>query len=96
LKEFTGETGRKPRAVMDQDKIKTINKEVYRRFPEIKGKKPKVQVLKLSNKRGPEQTKTYLLVYGSQASTSTHQVLSRMVRVVATDEGVIVKITTSK
>ena len=81
---------------MDQDKIKTINKEVYRRFPEIKGKKPKVQILRLSTKRGPDQAKTYLLVYGSQVSTSTHQVLPRMVRVVATEEGVIVKITTSK
>ncbi|OGO27395.1 MAG: hypothetical protein A2Z16_04305 [Chloroflexi bacterium RBG_16_54_18] len=81
---------------MDQDKIKAINKEVYRRFPEVKGKKPKVQVLKLSNKRGPDQAKTYLLVYGSQVSTSNQQVLPRIVRVVATEEGVIVKITTSK
>ena len=76
---------------MDQDKIKTINKEVYRRFPEVKGKKPKVQVLKLSNKRGADQVKTYLLVYGTQVSTSNHQVLPRMVRVVANEEGVIVK-----
>lgn len=81
---------------MDQDTIKQINREVYRRFPEIKGKKPKVQLLRPSNKRPADQAKTYVLVYGSQVKLDAHQELSRVVRVVAREDGQIVKITTSK
>lgn len=81
---------------MNQDIIKTINQVVYRRFPEVKGKKPKIQLLKLSGTRSAENEKKYLLVYGSQANLSDHQILSRLVRVVATEDGRIVKITTSK
>lgn len=81
---------------MDQETIKLINKEVYRRFPEVKGKKPKIQVLKLTNKRQLDQSRTYLLVYGAQVRVAADQSLPRVVRVVARDDGVIVKITTSK
>ncbi len=81
---------------MDQEIIRKINKEVYRRFPEIKGKKPKIQLMKNAEKKNNGRPQSYLLVYGSQVSTVTGQSMSRMVRVVATDAGEIIKITTSK
>ena len=81
---------------MDQEIIKIINKEVYRRFPEIKGKKPKIQVLKLSEKKTIIKPKTYLLVYSGQVNTDTNKLLPRLVRVMATEQGEILKITTSK
>lgn len=81
---------------MDQETIKLINREVYRRFPEVKGKKPKIQVLKLTNKRHVDRARTYLLVYGAQVKIDANQSLPRVVRVVARDDGMIVKITTSK
>jgi hypothetical protein len=81
---------------MDQEIIRKINKEVYRRFPEIKGKKPKIQLMKSTEKKNNGRPQSYLLVYGSQVSTSTGQSMSRMVRVVATEAGEIIKITTSK
>jgi hypothetical protein len=81
---------------MDQEIIRKINKEVYRRFPEIKGKKPKIQLMKNAEKKNNSRPQSYLLVYGSQVSTVTGQSMSRMVRVVATEAGEIIKITTSK
>lgn len=81
---------------MDQDTLKSISKEVYRRFPEVKGKKPKIQLLKPSNKRTVHQAKTYLLVYSSQVKIDDQLTLPRLVRVIVTGDGQIVKITTSK
>jgi hypothetical protein len=85
---------------MEQKVIDAISQEIYRRFPEVKGKKPKVQAQRISNSQANAKTpnnssRTYLLIYQSQATTSTHKTLPRLVRVVADKQGKILKITTS-
>jgi hypothetical protein len=81
---------------MEQALIKAINQEVYRRFPEVKGKRPKVQVQQLSKNRAINKAKTYLLIYSSQVQTSSNATLSRIVRVVVNASGEILKISTSR
>lgn len=81
--------------MMKQDIIRSISQEVYRRFPEFAGRRPKVQ-----EQRAPGQTgtasQTYLLTFQTKASLPGKKSLSRWVRVVVNGDGKIIKITTSR
>jgi hypothetical protein len=72
---------------MDSKLIETINKQVYRKFPEVNGVKP------TTSPRPGDQT---LLVYKGVAQTADGRSLPRAVRVVVDVAGSIVKMTTSK
>jgi len=90
------------KAGMDLETIKTINKRIFRHFPDLKGIKPKIR------KRNPPQPKrsppgdgvpkgpTFLLTYQSNAKSEKGVVIPRWVRVVITQKGKILKITTSR
>jgi hypothetical protein len=80
---------------MDQKTIQAISKQIYDRFPEVKGKKPKVRFQKSSGSRSIARHSTYLLTYNSNAKTATNKSLPYSVRVVANEEGKILKITMS-
>ena len=80
---------------MNRDLIKAINQEVYRRFPEVEGKQPKVRQQNSSGERSEAKATTYLLIYQGHVTTSTNRIMTRLVRVVANDQGKILKITTS-
>ena len=54
---------------MNREVIKSINGKVYRRFPEVKGKAPKIQEQRKSAKAS-DSSSTYLLIYSSQIKTS--------------------------
>lgn len=71
---------------MDHTLLHPINQEVYRRFPELRGVKPKMQKL-------AENT---LLIYQSQVCLPDNKLLQRSVRVVVNEQGKIVKISTSR
>lgn len=79
---------------MEQKIIQSISKEVYKRFPEVNGKKPKVRLQRQSGKGAPPG-QTYLLTFSTKVNTSTNKSLPRLVRVVANAQGKILKITTS-
>lgn len=80
---------------MNRVLLLSINREVYRRFPEMKGVRPKMQA-RSSPKALPEGLeKTFVLVY--QTPAAPPQVpISRTVRVVVSAEGKILKISTSR
>ncbi len=80
---------------MNHDLIRAINQEVYRRFPEVEGKQPKVRQQNSLRKQADAKATTYLLIYQGQVTTSTNRSMTRLVRVVANDQGKILKITTS-
>jgi len=82
-------------AMMNERMVQAISDEVHRRFPDLKGKKPKVQPLRLSEGRSISKVSTYLLIYQGQATTSTRKVLPYSVRVVANEKGEILKISMS-
>jgi hypothetical protein len=75
---------------MDADILSRICAQIYVKYPEVKGVRPKVHA----------QTKVggtnHLLIFTGSAKASGGKVLSRVLRVVVTDEGKIIKVTTSK
>jgi len=80
---------------MNRELLQSINREVYRRFPEMKGVRPKMQS-RSSPKALPEgQDKTFVLVYQMLAAPPEVPI-SRTVRVVVSGEGKILKISTSR
>jgi hypothetical protein len=72
---------------MDSKLIDGINKQVYKKFPEVSGCKPAITT------RPGDQ---YLLVYKGSAVTADGHPISRTVRVVADAAGKITRMTTSK
>jgi hypothetical protein len=77
---------------MDNTTLTTINQEVYRRFPEIRGVKPRLQKL----------DRNILLIYQVKVNipdekVSNHTVaLNRSIRVVLNDRYEILKISSSR
>ena len=72
---------------MDSRIIDTICKAVYARFPEVKGARPSVQNL----------TKTQvLLIFKASVKTANGSAMQRIVRVTASKDGRISKMTTSR
>lgn len=81
---------------MDEKLVNTISEQVYRRFPEFDGKKPKVR--RQLNPQGKQSKSniTYLLTYQSTAKVQGGKTIQRYVRVVADHNGKIIKTTTSR
>ena len=80
---------------MDAKTIKTISTQVYRKFPELAGVQPKVR--QQQAKSAPiDADPTYVLTYNTKVEVRDGVSLTRLVRVVATPQGSILKITTSK
>jgi hypothetical protein len=72
---------------MDNHTLQSICDEIYRRFPEVKGARPKVSAYSGSQ---------VLLIFTGKATTADGKSLSRTVRVVASEDGKIGKVTTSR
>ncbi len=81
---------------MNPDLISTISKEVYRRFPEVSGVRPKVQRQPTTQAKSVTGPSNYLLTFHLQANPANHQPLPRWVRVVVNEQGKILKVTTSR
>jgi hypothetical protein len=79
---------------MNNSAIQMVSKEVYRRFPDFSGVKPKVQAQKPPT--GAFTEKTYLLTFHQNARLGDEKVLPRWVRVVVDESGKILKISTSR
>ncbi len=80
---------------MDAKIIKTISNQVYRQFPELSGIQPKVRQ-QVAKSAIPSAGPTFLLTYNTKVEIGNGASLSRLVRVTATPQGSILKITTSK
>lgn len=81
---------------MDQKLVNTVSKKVYRRFPEVNGKKPKIRRQAAPKGKKSNSKTTYLLTYLGKANVQGGKTINRYVRVVADDKGKIIKITTSR
>ena len=78
--------------MMKTETVQNISKQIYRRFPEFKGIKPKVRSQATPKTGNP----TFLLTYAMQARLDENRLLDRWVRVVVDEDGKIIKISTSK
>ena len=85
---------------MDSKTINSISKTVYRRFPEVVNVKPSVRKQSIpgskSRKPSDQDKHNFLLTYKANVKGPNGQKISRLVRVVATASGKIIKTTTSK
>lgn len=72
---------------MDKNVVDKICKNIYRRFPPMKNKRPKV------SKQGENR---YLLVFSGSGETPDGQTIQQTVRVVADEEGRIIKTSMSR
>lgn len=74
---------------MDTKLLTTINQQVYRKFPDVKGVPPRIQQSSVS-KSG------FLLIYRTRAMTPTQMSFDRIVRVLVDESGKIIKMSTSR
>jgi len=84
---------------MDPNVLKAIVAQVYRRFPEFSGCQPKVRLQDAPQPKSIVIKPTYLLTFHSTAraqSATGSKTLPRWVRVVVSEKGKILKVTTSR
>ncbi len=75
---------------MDSDILLKVCSQVYAKFPEVKGVKPKIQ------KQTSAGGNNHLVIFTGSAIAANGKEISRVVRVVVSESGKIIKMTTSK
>lgn len=73
--------------------IKRVSNQIYRQFPEMKGKSPHVQKQRSSNGKNDE---IYLLKYEANVSGANGQKIKRTVRVTVDENGKVLRTSTSR
>ena len=76
--------------MMNADILSKICSQVYAKFPEVNGVKPKIQ------NQSAAGAGNHLVIFTGSAKAANGKVLSRVVRVVVSESGKILKMTTSK
>jgi hypothetical protein len=80
---------------MDDKHLDSICKQIYKRFPEVSGSRPKVHAQKLTS-GGSDTQSQYLLIFQGSRTTADGKSINRIIRVVASEQGRILKVTTSR
>ncbi len=75
---------------MNAKNISAISKQVSHKFPELSGARPKITQQKAAH------SSNFLLTYSGKAKGPGGHVINRRVRVVANEQGKIIKISTSR
>jgi hypothetical protein len=81
---------------MNEKLIENICRDVYRRFPELRGKRPRVQPFCLERNSLPNASPKFLLTFHGHATTATNKTLPYLVRVVVSAQGKILKTSMSR
>lgn len=81
---------------MDARYIKSISSQIYRRFPEVSGSKPKVVKRSAAQAKSASAAPTYVLTFRGMGKTADGKSIPRVVRVTASANGKIIKVTTSR
>lgn len=81
---------------MDKETVKEITEQVAQRFPEMEEIEPKIKQRPAPKNRVPKDPPHILLLYKTQGYGPEGEIFPRVVRVVATPQGKIIKMTTSK
>jgi hypothetical protein len=75
--------------------IQTVCQQVYARFPNLRGVRPKVERQQLPGSTDPALSR-YLLVFKTLSVTANGKTTLFAVRVVADDQGSILRLTTTR
>jgi hypothetical protein len=78
---------------MKPSSIHNVSQHVTARFPQMSGVKPKIQSQTIP---GVDTSSTYLLTFRSQSQTANGKTIAFYVRVVADENGQILRLTTSR
>ena len=81
---------------MDPQIVNGLKKEIYARFPEVSGCVPKIRKNDKVQGKNIVGKPSYLLTFQGSASNPQGKVIPRHVRVVADENGKILKISTSR
>ncbi|MBM3146104.1 MAG: hypothetical protein FJ010_14260 [Chloroflexi bacterium] len=81
---------------MDAKTIETITKKVSRKFPEVVDVEPQVKKQPIPENARGENTPNFLLLYKTHVQGPRGKSIPRVVRVVVSPQGRIIKMTTSK
>jgi hypothetical protein len=81
--------------MMNEKTIDDICKEVYRRFPEIRGVKPKIQPYRPSIAQSASASTKSLLIFQGGGVTDSKKTLTYIVRVVVDADGKISRMSMS-
>jgi ABC-type uncharacterized transport system YnjBCD substrate-binding protein len=84
---------------MDDKTLSKIISQIHRRFPEFSDSKPKVHTRNTAQPKSAGADQTYLLTFRTSSkvmSASGKKSIPRSVRVVVSEQGRILKITTSR
>ena len=75
---------------MNPKQVKSISSQISRKFPELSRTRPKITQQKSA------RSSNFLLTFAGQAEGPGGKRINRIVRVVASDSGKIIKVSTSK
>ncbi len=81
---------------MNERLVENICREVYRRFPELRGRRPRIQPFNLERPSSPSASVKYLLTFRGSATTANSKALPYLVRVVVSAQGKILKMSMSR
>lgn len=75
--------------------LQRVNQEVYRRYPALAGRRPKIQALHTPG-AAPSGAPAWLLIYQTQGAAVDQRLITTRLRVVIDPGGKILKISTSR
>ncbi|MBI5293282.1 MAG: hypothetical protein HY872_15515 [Chloroflexi bacterium] len=81
---------------LKSDQLQAIAKEVYQKFPELKGVRPDVQNQPVPSAKTPGEGERYLLTFKGVSVLAGTGRLVRVVRVTADGRGRVLKMSTSR
>lgn len=81
---------------MDPKVHDSIVNQIYRRFPEFRGVRPKVRMQSPAGTQLLNEGTTYLYTFQKNVTTQGNQALNRWIRVVVSQNGKILKVSTSR
>jgi len=81
---------------MNERVINNVCKEVYRRFPDLTGTRPKIQLFGSEKNLTASPSPKYLLIFRGGGVTTTQRNLSYVIRVIITAQGKILKMSMSR
>lgn len=81
---------------MNERLITNVCREVYRRFPEMRGTRPKIQSYGSAKANAANPSPKFLLIFRGKGESNEHQTIPYAVRVVVTEQGKIIKMSMSR
>ena len=81
---------------MNERLLTNVCREVYRRFPDLHGSRPKIQSYGSEKTQTANPSPKFLLIFRGNKETGSQKTLSYVVRVVVNEQGKILRMSMSR